>query len=78
MFSSGVYYLSHAEEEETRERFRQRTDQQASNAGPVIRQGDTKALEFYRDARKTISAWVNAEKVRMLYFLQTDGLASDI
>lgn len=78
VFSSGVYYLSHAEEEETRRRFRQRIDQQASNARPVIQPGDTNALEFCRHARKTISDWVNAEKVQFSSSLHAGTLTPDV
>ena len=63
VFSHGVYYLSHAEEEETRARFRIRNERENAKSNIVIPPGDAKALEFYRNARKTISAWVNAEKV---------------
>jgi poly(A)-specific ribonuclease len=63
VFSNGVYYLSHAEEEETREQFRQRDERETSKPGVIIPPGDTNALNFYRSARKTISTWVNAAKV---------------
>jgi hypothetical protein len=63
VFSQGVFYLSHAEEEETRARFRIRNERENGKSDVVIPPGDAKALEFYRNARKTIAAWVNAEKV---------------
>jgi hypothetical protein len=66
VFRDGVYYLSHADEDETRERFRLRNDRQSSKSDAVIRSGDTNTLEFIRYVRKTISDWVGAEKVRAL------------
>jgi poly(A)-specific ribonuclease len=64
VFSEGVFYLSHAEEEETRERFRQRSEREKKKSDVVIPPSDTRALEFYRNARKTIAAWVNSTKVQ--------------
>ncbi|KAG0647744.1 ABA hypersensitive germination 2 [Hyphodiscus hymeniophilus] len=62
VFREGVYYLSYADEEETRERFRDRMERENSKNDAIIPPSDKSALEFTRYARKIISEWVNAEK----------------
>lgn len=68
VFSEGVYYLSIADEAETRERFRLDNERMKGRDDSKIKAGDHKALEFVRYVRKTISEWVDSKKVRSLKF----------
>jgi poly(A)-specific ribonuclease len=63
IFTSGVPYLSRVEEDEVREEYSQRADKQAKIPDITISPNETATLEFYRDARKTISTWAKNPKV---------------
>ena len=78
VFREGVYYLSHADEEETRQRFRDRMERDLHpHQDAVLPTGDKDILDFQRYVRKTISEWVNAEKVTLLPFLSSEKPLSD-
>ncbi|KAF4624877.1 hypothetical protein G7Y89_g13293 [Cudoniella acicularis] len=62
VFKSGVPYLSKREEDETREEYMNRADRNSKIPDVVVSASDPVALEFYRNARKTINAWVNDPK----------------
>lgn len=63
VFRSGIPYMSLDEEVEARERFLQKTDRNSSIPDVVISPGDPEALNFYRNARSTISNWIKAPAV---------------
>ncbi len=64
VFTEGVYYLSHADEEEARRRFQVRTEQrEVGKYDDISSLGDQHAQEFICYARNIINVWVNAKKV---------------
>jgi poly(A)-specific ribonuclease len=74
VFTRGVPYLSREEEESARQKFAKRQENSASIPDIVISESDESALEFFRNARTTISKWANAKKVCTCNFLPL-GLA---
>jgi poly(A)-specific ribonuclease len=63
VFSQGVPYLSRQEEDECRDEFNQRADKNSKIPDIIIAADDSGTLEFYRDARRTISSWAKLVKV---------------
>lgn len=64
MFTHGVPYLGRNEEAVVREEYKKRNDRSATTIPDmVVPASDTEALTFYRDARRTITAWVEDTKV---------------
>jgi poly(A)-specific ribonuclease len=63
VFSHGVPYLSREEEEECRAEFNQRADKNSKIPDIIIAADDSATLEFYRGARRTISAWTKNPNV---------------
>lgn len=77
VFTEGVYYLSVADEAETRERFKLDENRNKGRDNNNIKAGDHKVLEFIRYARKIIFEWVNAEKVSHFIITPKDDFLSD-
>lgn len=62
MFTHGVPYLGRNEEAVVREQYKSRNDR-AAIPDMVVPASDVEALAFYREARRTITAWVEDTKV---------------
>ena len=62
-FVNGITYLSREEEKLARDYFTQNADHSAKIPDMVISPNEHQTLGFYRNARKTISAWTNKKNV---------------
>lgn len=68
VFEKGVYYLSREEEQTIREQFAWRmSNNQRENL--AISASEPATMNFYRDARETISAWINDKSKSKLHFV---------
>ncbi|KAF7857284.1 hypothetical protein EAF04_009525 [Stromatinia cepivora] len=65
VFTKGVPYLSEQEEAETRERYDQRIERNASIPTIIFDPSDVGTLDFYRRARSTITEWIEAKEPKM-------------
>lgn len=63
MFTHGVPYLGRNEEALVREQYKSRNDRSTTIPDMVVPASDIDALAFYRDARRTITTWVEDTKV---------------
>ncbi|KAB8289811.1 hypothetical protein EYC80_010444 [Monilinia laxa] len=67
VFTKGVPYLSEQEEVETRERYDQRIERNASIPLIVFDPCDIGTLDFYRRARSTINEWIEAKAPKLSF-----------
>ncbi|CAG8971782.1 hypothetical protein HYALB_00001891 [Hymenoscyphus albidus] len=65
MFTHGVSYLGRNEEDICREQFKKRNDRQATIPDMMIHPSDVENLTFYREARRTITAWLEDKKTQV-------------
>lgn len=63
VFTSGVTYLSRHEELAARKFFMGNLNHSSSVPDIIIPPGDREALNFYRNARQTVTSWVKQKKV---------------